>query len=312
MSRNREGLRKIAETTLSAIERGHYTSPSGVRVDLNADVDAIKLGTQYFPPDSTLSEWSTSHNTAPSTTTTSDDDSIATLEVSILEISSIDGVHFLMAAASTPSSGTSEPAPRVGLLNFASATKPGGGFINGAQAQEESLARSSTLYASLMFKPAQTFYTIHKKDKKGGYYTHAMIWSPGTTFFRNDTGGWTEPVKADVLTSAAVNAGVARKTFFGKVGGASEEARIEKVMRERMARILYAFEREGVTQLVLGSFGTGVFQNDIGTVARIWADLLVMPGARFEKSFTKVVFAIIGRPTFEAFQKAFQDRQLEA
>jgi len=38
-------------------------------------------------------------------------------------------------------------------LNFASAKNAGGGFLGGSQAQEESLARSSALYATLMVRP---------------------------------------------------------------------------------------------------------------------------------------------------------------
>jgi uncharacterized protein (TIGR02452 family) len=230
MSRHRDGLREIAKTTLAAIERGYYTSPADkARIELKSSVAKCKLGTQFFAQNSSLSEWKTSPPT-PSP------DSTHALDISILEISTIEGVRFLHDSRDISSGST----PRIGVLNFASATKPGGGFINGAQAQEESLARSSTLYSSLMFRPAQQFYTDHKKNLKGGYYTHAMIYSPGVTFFRDDAGGWTAPYNADVLTSAAVNAGVARKTIFG------QEHQIEKAMRERMARVLYAFEREGV------------------------------------------------------------------
>ena len=42
-----------------------------------------------------------------------------------------------------------EGRENIGVLNFASAKNPGGGFINGAMAQEESLAASGTLYRTL-------------------------------------------------------------------------------------------------------------------------------------------------------------------
>jgi len=77
------------------------------------------------------------------------------------------------------------------------------------------------------------------------------------------------------------------------------------VMRERMARILSLFETRGVRNLVLGGFGTGVFRNDVAVVARIWAELLSVPGGRFTQSFDRVFFAILGNRTFVDFGNAF-------
>jgi len=196
------------------------------------------------------------------------------------------------------------------VLNFASAKNPGGGFQSGAQAQEESIARSSTLYPSLVSSAGEKFYAPHKKDPKGGYYSHAMIFTPNVTVFRTDSGKLIDPIQIDVVTSAAVNAGVARRTLNGQVAGEAEEVKIGKVMKERMGRILFLFEKHGIKDLILGSFGTGVFKNKVSLIAAIWAELLVAPGARFSNSFDRVVFGILGHPTFVEFRDAFEERRV--
>jgi hypothetical protein len=231
-------------------------------------------------------------------------------------------------------------ARKLGVLNFASATRPGGGFISGARAQEESIARSSNIYSSLMTPPAQRFYATHKTGTKTKYYTHAMIYTRGVQIFRSDAGEWVPPTTVDVLTSAAVNAGVVRtregggdkekgegggiKAYFKPASGASTsthtnaepdqpasvkdvEKAIEDVMRERMGRLLYLFEKEGMQDLVLGSFGTGVFRNKVPMVAKLWVELLAASDARFKNSFQRVAFAIIDQKTCAVFKEVFTD-----
>ncbi|KAI0785806.1 hypothetical protein C8Q75DRAFT_310687 [Abortiporus biennis] len=283
----RAALKKIADDTLEAIDHGSY-----LHHDLTTYISASKHNTRYYAPDSLLSTWRNDSN-HPRTHAN---------RVALLEMSTLEGARWL----ANQHAGHTHPKPKIGILNFASAKSPGGGFLRGAQAQEESIARSSTLYPTLLTRVAQEFYTLHNRDQKGGYYTHAMIYSPGIVIFRDDNGGWVEPLQVDVLTSAAVNAGVVRGTIFGKVAGDSIESKIEKVMKERMARLLYLFEMQGVKDIVLGSFGTGVFRNDVATIANIWAELLFAHHGRFNGSFDNVVFAIIGKGTFEKFHEAFK------
>ena len=95
---------------------------------------------------------------------------------------------------------------------------------------------------------------------------------------------------------------------MGRLNPKGETAKIERVMRERASRALYAFERHGVRHLVLGAWGCGVFQNDVKTVACIWADLLGREGARFRKSFERVVFAVLGERMYRDFESAFTER----
>jgi uncharacterized protein (TIGR02452 family) len=71
------------------------------------------------------------------------------------------------------------------------------------------------------------------------------------------TGAWQRPVVADVLTSAAVNAGVVKQSIMGCLSPKTEASKIERAMRERASRVLFAFERQGVRHLVLGAWGCG-------------------------------------------------------
>ncbi|PIL33809.1 hypothetical protein GSI_04434 [Ganoderma sinense ZZ0214-1] len=303
MSDRRTKLKNIAQGTLEAIEAGSYDL-HGTTYDLRGPTDQSKRNTSYYAPDSVLSSWLTGGPDTP----------VDAPNVVLLEATTLEGARFLHAALGTasPPDGPDPPKPKVGVLNFASARKPGGGFLTGAQAQEESIARASTLYPTFMTRTAQAFYTLHNRDPKAGYYTHAMIYSPGVTVVRDDAGEWIAPYQVDVLTSPAVNAGVVRKSLFGKVAGAGVEDKIEQAMRERMGRILYLFEKQGVKQVVLGSFGTGVFQNKVDMVARVWTELLLKDGARFKNSFENVVFAIIGgKDTHAIFSDAFQGHDVK-
>lgn len=286
-------LKEIADSTLRAIEGGSVNF-NGVVVDLDAKVRFSTHNTRYYPPDdATLSAWAT-----PSSAST-----VATRpEVSVLEISTLEGARLLHDKLS--SSSLSSGHGRIALLNFASATRPGGGFLSGAQAQEESIARSSTLYPSLTSAAAKAFYDLHKKDRGGGFYHHAMVYSPGVLVLRDDGGAWVAPFEVDVLTSAAVNAGDVRTKNSKRADptdAAALEGRIEARMRERMARILCLFEQQGAKNIVLGGFGTGVFRNEVETVCSIWRELLT--GPRFKHSFDRVVFAVLGTTTYQTFKR---------
>lgn len=90
----------------------------------------------------------------------------------------------------------------VAALNFASATAPGGGFLTGARAQEESIARSSGLFHCL---DGRQMYARHRAVLDA-MYSDYVIYSPDVPVFQNHAGELLEePWRLSVLTSPAVH-----------------------------------------------------------------------------------------------------------
>ena len=180
------------------------------------------------------------------------------------------------------------------VLNFASAKNPGGGFLGGAQAQEESLARSSSLYPCLT---ANFEMYEHNRREKSCLYSDWMIYSPKVPVFRNDDGSLIQtPYLATFLTSPAVNAGVVRQREPNKID------LIETVNKERARKFLWIANRENHKTLILGAWGCGVFQNDPAEIARMFEDLLKMELAN---CFERVIMAIYDKTLSKKVYKEF-------
>src|SRR5262249_23642965 len=132
----------------------------------------------------------------------------------------------------------------IGVLNFASAKNPGGGFLGGARAQEESLARTSGLYHSFLRCPGH--YFAHRPGKTS-LYSDRMIFSPDCPILRTDRGDWLDtPFVVSFITSPAPNAGAIH------ANEPSNAPKIPSVFRDRIGKLLALAAHHGCDALVLG------------------------------------------------------------
>ena len=99
---------------------------------------------------------------------------------------------------------------KVCVLNFASATNPGGGVVNGSSAQEECICRCTTLYPCLNTDEMwNAFYKPHRKAANP-LYNNDCIYTPDVCVFKSDT-NFPEVMPKDewwnvnILTCAAPN-----------------------------------------------------------------------------------------------------------
>ena len=148
---------------------------------------------------------------------------------------------------------------KTALLNFASATSVGGGWLSGARAQEETLCRSSNLWLSLYSCPE--FYRAGKDSVKYrktrpkdpiDLYTDAIIYTKNVEFCKDDLGKYLkDPVKVDVITCACP-----------KINDNFCSDYPYSVYYNRMRKIIQSAEMHGVKTLILGAWGCGAFGND--------------------------------------------------
>src|SRR5262249_31356994 len=147
-----------------------------------------------------------------------------------------------------------EGEARVVALNFASAKNPGGGFLSGAKAQEEDLARCSALYTSQI---TQRAYYDANRAHGSMLYTDHIIYSPDVPFFRDARLELLEaPFLLSIITAPAPNAGEASRH------GRGEADKVRRTLEARAGKVLAVAAAHGHTCLVLGAWGCGVFRNE--------------------------------------------------
>ncbi|GIF71012.1 TIGR02452 family protein [Asanoa siamensis] len=267
---NRAERIAVAQQTLEVIAAGGYARDDGSWVDIAAATAAAVSGTTSYPPQAPPPSVSASLG--------------STTEITVTDETTITAARRLSASGL-----------RTGALNFASARHPGGGFRTGAQAQEESLARSSALVACLEGNP---MYAHHNRVRDPFYSDH-MIFSPDVPFFRDDPGALlNEPFTCSIVTSPAVNAAVVRRQHAARV------ADIEPTMRHRAARIFDVAAYHGLEALVLGAWGCGVFANDPTLIADIFAHAL---RTDYRGLFRTVTFAVYDTTAGKQVATAFRD-----
>ena len=275
MNRNRR--LEIAQETLAILERGFYKAPSGRSISVAEALQAAIDGSVLYRPDAFPNPMPP--QAGPFTT--------------CVEVT---GETTLEAAERL-----TEHRPL--CLNFASAKNPGGGFLSGSQAQEESLARSSGLYATLL--PMTEMYE-YNRSLGTSLYSDYMVYSPSVPVFRRDDGTLRDfPFLASFLTAPAVNAGAVEKNEPQNVRF------ILPTMATRLNKLLSGAQTHGHTTLILGAWGCGVFGNAPTTVAQLFADTLG-PNGPFSGSFERVIYAVYdpssGQETLAAFVRVLDTK----
>lgn len=248
----------------SALEAGllGFYDHSGEKIDWEHLVKAAYAGKVTIPPDMPLPENST-----------------ASKPQTIIEITN---ETTLSASKRLIESGLNPLA-----LNFANGKHPGGGFLNGARAQEENLCRSSALYHTLL---GDQMYENHRNLVDSSEWA---IYSPDVPVFRTDDGATIkQPWLLSFITCAA--------PYARSIGQPSAS----ELLRKRIYRVLEISRAYNYSSLILGAWGCGAFGNDPWTTAKDFKHYLTND---FKGAFDTVIFAITDWSTERRFIKPFRE-----
>ncbi|KAI8712817.1 DUF2263 domain-containing protein [Fusarium sp. LHS14.1] len=193
---------------------------------------------------------------------------------------------------------------RVAILNMASPLSPGGGFLNGASSQEESLCMRTTLLPSL-------------KDEYYRLPEVGAIFTPDVLVFRDeeaeDVLEKNDRFFVNCITSAMLRGPEIDVNELGRGSYTNEKDR--ELVLQKMKMVMRICQAKGVKRLVAGAWGCGAYGNPVGEIARAWKKVLLPPrkSGKGKHKGTKetwdgveeVVFAIKDSGMAEAFAEAF-------
>ncbi|KAJ0342502.1 hypothetical protein COL154_011548 [Colletotrichum chrysophilum] len=187
---------------------------------------------------------------------------------------------------------------------MASPLTPGGGFINGAGSQEESLCMRCTLLPSL-------------KDEWYRLPELGAIYTPDVLVFRGENSDEVLEKKerwfVDCISAAMLrNPETDRDESTGFSHYVNDTDR--QLTLEKMKMVLRICQAKGVNKVVLGAWGCGAFGNPVGEVASAWKKVLLPRNDSKGKKkgnketwndIDKVIFAIKDAGMADAFEAAF-------
>ncbi|KAK3180431.1 hypothetical protein K4F52_008159 [Lecanicillium sp. MT-2017a] len=198
---------------------------------------------------------------------------------------------------------------KVAILNMASPLSPGGGFLNGANSQEESLCRRTTLLPSLK----DDFYRLPELG---------VVYSPDVLVFRDESCEQILEKKdrwyVDCITAAMLrNPDCEHDTAGNRV---YETQKDRDLALAKMRAVLRVCRMKGIQKLVLGAWGCGAYGNPPGEIASGWRKALGPPKDKRKcvtnnvnkwDGIKEVVFAIKETKMARQFAIAFGDDLLE-
>ena len=215
----REDAKALGHAIVEILNRGYYLTPASTRVDIRDLVADSAAGTASYPPEVDPPARSRQKRA---------------MTVEVRNMTTLAGVSALQAQGFDP-----------GALDF-SATRHGGGFLSGALAQEEYLARSSALWACLRGNP---MYAYHRPAQGSVLYRLRDLLA-ACSGDRDDDGVLLEaPYQCAIITSPAVHARGVQKYMSHRMG------KIAGVMWKRILKVLAVAESHGHRSLVLGAWG---------------------------------------------------------
>lgn len=204
---------------------------------------------------------------------------------------STEGVHRVepkMVDMDSASAAINYSDGKTAVLNFADFCVPGGGYLVGCNAQEETLCHQSTLF-NVLHRFTNSYYAKNNEDINDHYYYDRALYTPSIVF----------PIKNgrmifDVITCAAPDLSDKKHTALEKCH--------YDLMLNRITFIRDILEENVVNTAILGAWGCGAFGNNPHMVASIMMEVFS------ETSIKNVIFAIPGGKNLEVFKRVLEVR----
>ncbi|KAI6802618.1 hypothetical protein D0861_04373 [Hortaea werneckii] len=199
----------------------------------------------------------------------------------------------------------------VAILNMASPVRPGGGFLDGANSQEEFICARSTLYPSLW----DSFYRL---PEIGG------VWTPDVLVFRDSSPDAIELTKRDRFFVDVISAGMFRFPDNNRIRASDDKLdsactcgvsycdRDRELVTRKMKSVLRMAQSKGAEKLILGAWGCGAYGNPVKEVAKLWRKVIAgsprqkRPNSERWEGIQEIIFAIPDRSMLREFQQAFE------